>query len=167
MPEVFKVPGFAKAPPVPDARLQKLLRIETRQFVEVRPDVRGAADFATLDNVAADDVIEMEFEDGIRQWIRADQLREDLQRSGVSRGTADGYIQIPASFPAPGSLRGEKGGSLQLRFFKVHTIDLGSLVRDIANDLVEHGKEALAKKLLETFAEPTATMATRYILNWL
>lgn len=167
MPEIFKIPGVERVPPEPNPRLRRLLSISTRKFVEVRPTVRGAEVFATLDNVGSTDLIELEFEGGIRQWIRADQLREDLQRAGISRGAADGAIEIPSSLPGPGSTRGEKGGFLPLLFVKVHDVDLGAMVNDIAKDLRDKGMEELGKKLLEKFAEPGAVIATRYILNWL
>jgi tetratricopeptide (TPR) repeat protein len=166
MPESFKVPGVAKTPPPPDPVINDLIRIETKHFVEVRPAVRGTAVYEMLDQVAFDDVIELEFEDGVRQIIRADQLRQDLRQIGVTRGAEDGALEIPSFLPGPGQTRGEGGGLLSLKFFKVHEVDPAS-VHEIAKKLLDEGVDKVKKQLYEKFADPVAKIAVQQVLYWL
>ena len=69
------------------------LTIETTECVQVRQDMRGGLQPVELTDVADDDVVEFEYADGVREWMRVDSFRERTQTT--TRGIAgDNIIQL-------------------------------------------------------------------------
>jgi hypothetical protein len=89
--------------------------------------VDGAARSATarasvLDDVAEDDIVELEFQDGIKQWVSVAQLRVDLAAQGNQRGVVeDETVRIPATLPHGRRSRG--AADWVLKGLKVLRID--------------------------------------------
>ena len=90
---------------------------------------RAAGPPVTLDGIAPDDALEIELQDGVRLWTRADDFRADFV-TGTERGAlADDLVVVPATLKSAETSRGI-GGGLAIRALKVLGIDLeGSIVR--------------------------------------
>lgn len=89
----WKIPGQQQTPPAGDtgalqlARSQDAVSVETTDLIRVGAN-RAGGEPAILENVADDDLLEIELEGGVRQWILAEQFRKDfLEGAYRSRGT--------------------------------------------------------------------------------
>lgn len=78
--------------------IAQFLNVKEKKAVDVDVSLRGASADTGVFDAQPDDVIELQYEGGLCQWIRADQLREDLKkRNGfVVKGlTEDPEVSIP------------------------------------------------------------------------
>lgn len=90
---------------------------------EFRPAERGIAEDLAK-QVAADDVIELEFSDGTCTWMRADEYRERFA-TGASRDVAQPELYVPATVSIPLAGPATRGvTSLVLKAVRVLGIDL-------------------------------------------
>ncbi|TMH32230.1 MAG: hypothetical protein E6H66_14440, partial [Betaproteobacteria bacterium] len=93
-----------------------------------------AATVAHRLDIAEDDVVELELDDGVRLWHRADMLARDFP-GVVSRGAAiDGY-ELPAVLPLGRARRG--AGPWVIKALKVFGVDLAGDITDIVSTRVE------------------------------
>jgi CHAT domain-containing protein len=120
--------------------------IHVKHSIAVQPPVRGTAeDYVVVDNLEGGDLIELEFRNGVRQWISVDQFREDLRGISAQRGETSGVLTVPLSFNASGVARGGPEGTLK---------HLTAEAVDFAEDF-----------FLERAAEPVAKMAARELVR--
>lgn len=88
--------------------------VKIRVTAEFRPASRGIAPEQQV-RVAADDVLEIEFADGMRVWMRGDEYRERFGKQ-APRGAVDAALDVPMSLPMSaegGSTRGIAGWVLK------------------------------------------------------
>jgi tetratricopeptide (TPR) repeat protein/pimeloyl-ACP methyl ester carboxylesterase len=60
----------------------------------------------TLEDVEETDIIEREWQNGIKQWTSVGQLREDLKQEGASRGLEANELRVPTAPPVRATSRG-------------------------------------------------------------
>src|ERR1700730_14294508 len=87
-PIVLHVPGRevpAGAPIQPHSDIAQFFKIEEKKAFTVEALLRGAPIEAIPFNVKPDDIVELEYEGDLYRWMRADQLRDDLQKSSSLR----------------------------------------------------------------------------------
>ena len=88
--------------------------VQIRVKAEFRPASRGVTPEQRVE-VAHDDVLEIEFADGMRTWMRGDEYRERLG-GAAARGVATPDLEVPASLaltPAGAPSRGAVGWVLK------------------------------------------------------
>ena len=56
------------------------LNVKTEHAVRISEPKRGKADYLELDGAEDDDVVEIELEYGVREWVRVEHLRQRLQQ---------------------------------------------------------------------------------------
>ena len=84
--------------------------------------------------VENDDVVELELEDGIKLWVRADSLESDYPQE-AKRGTdIDGFV-LPHTLPIGTPSRGV--GQWVIKGLKVFGVDVPGQVTDFVSDKVE------------------------------
>jgi len=147
MVEALRVPGRAlptasggvgSAPPG--------VEIHAKHSIAVQPRVRGTEDeYVVLGDLEGDDLIELEFRNGVRQWISADQFRDDLRRIGSERGDGSRVLTVPLFFSGARADRG--GPENPLKHLSAEAIGF-------AEDF-----------FLERAAEPAARMAARELVR--
>jgi tetratricopeptide (TPR) repeat protein len=119
---------------ITDEQLDKLLSVDVRDVVRVNPAARGAADSIEIE-VHNNDVLELEFEDGVRQWILAEDFREDLESIGDPSGDK---LLVEA-------VTRRRSGSRGL-------VDLGlKFLKRLGFDPIEAGAEQAAQKIAQRF----------------
>jgi hypothetical protein len=147
MAEVLKVPGRAlptasggvgSAPPG--------VVIRPKHSIAVQPRVRGTEDeYVVLGDLEGNDLIELEFRNGVRQWISADQFRDDLRGLGAERGDGSGVLTVPLFLSAARVERGAPENPLK---------HLSAEAIGFAEDF-----------FLDHAAEPVARMAARELVR--
>jgi len=131
----LRLPGRAAAPNTagpPHADIAQFLKIEEKTAVIVGVSQRGPAVESVAFDAKPDDVVELEYEGGLCQWVRVDQLRDDLLKRNrlLARGAAgEQELIIPADLAAPAT-RG--AADLLLKGLKVFGIDPVGVVADLA-----------------------------------
>jgi tetratricopeptide (TPR) repeat protein len=122
----LRLPGRAAHPSSaspPHADIAQFLKVSEKISVSVGVSLRGAPVESVPFEAKFDDVIELEYEGGLRQWVRVDQLRDDLQkRNGLlARGAAGQQeVVIPADLGSPAA-RG--AADLLLKGLKILGLD--------------------------------------------
>jgi tetratricopeptide (TPR) repeat protein len=117
---------------------------------EFRPgQFRSGSEVEARETVQADDVLELEFSDGLRLWLTADEYRQqlagDAQRGGEAPAT-DGALPVPTVWRTPVRAAERGLGDVVLKSLKVLGIDLaGATAKVIANRL-EAGDPASPKR---------------------
>jgi CHAT domain-containing protein len=90
----LRLPGRV-APPTPatqsHADIAGFLKVQEKTAVSVGVSLRGAPVETFAFDAQPDDVVELEYEGGLYQWVRVDQLRDDLKGRNLllSRGAGD------------------------------------------------------------------------------
>ena len=94
--------------------------VGVRAAVRIEPSLRADGPVTSLD-IADDDVLEIELDDGTFLWTTVDRLRSDAARAGILQRDDD---SLPTAYPAD-SGRGERGAvSNGIRALKVLNVDL-------------------------------------------
>ncbi len=106
--------------------------VRVKYRVEISVD-RSAIAPSTID-VAADDIIELELDGGIRLWTRADDLKSDLT-VWTRRSTPGEGLEIPPVLPLGTPSRGI--GQWVIKGLKVLGVDLAAELTDLIRDKVE------------------------------
>jgi tetratricopeptide (TPR) repeat protein len=127
----FKIPGRESPDlkPRQDAEVADFLNATVRNEIQVSIAARGVpVTVQTLDRSADSDsdVVELEFEGGIRQYINPAQLRDDLKKRKanlVARGgdASGDVVEIPTDF---GHAQSRGIGDLVLKTLRIVGIDL-------------------------------------------
>jgi CHAT domain-containing protein len=131
----LRLPGRAAASSSaspPHADIAQFLKVEEKASVSVGVSLRGAPVESVAFDAKPDDVIELQYEGGLCQWVRVDQLRDDLQKrnSLLARGVADQQeVVIPADLGAPAA-RG--AADLLLKGLKILGLDPVGVAADLA-----------------------------------
>lgn len=110
---------------------------------------RGEAEKPPVESAQADDVVEVELENGLRFWTTAECLRDEVfAELGAKRGAADDVFDIPMNLPQKSGQRGIGGLVIKaLRFFGVRFAAKKG-ARDIALKIEEKGlKDGKGTKL--------------------
>ncbi|HYK05310.1 MAG TPA: CHAT domain-containing protein [Thermoanaerobaculia bacterium] len=137
-------PGKPVAPSQEPAAFADLLKVEVTQQQEVIGVVRGEPLTRTAPvEVNDDDVVELQFDGGVVQYIRADDLaKESPKRRDAATG--GDVIEVPAQFRRGGPSRGTFDWILKgLKVFRI----------DPAKELANLGEAELVKRF-ETKTEP-------------
>lgn len=125
----WKIPGKQHSPASEPSALrtgqfQQEVSVETTDWIQVAAR-RADAPPASLENVADDDLLEIEFEGGVRQWILAEQFRKDFIEGptatrGATRVDADGALLIDPQLRIGAPTRGVSKWAIKgLRRLKV------------------------------------------------
>src|SRR6476646_9358602 len=141
----LRLPGreiTSTAQPHPD--IAQFLKVEERKAVVVGVSLRGAPLETLPFDARPDDVVELQFEGGLCQWVRVDQLRDDLRKRNdlLTRGGPEELeVLIPPDLGAPPS-RG--AGDLLLKGLKILAIDPVGAGADLAvRELVSKFEDSL------------------------
>lgn len=130
----FSLPGREASTPTatPHPDIAQFLRINQKIAVSVGVSQRGAPLETTRFDANSEDIVELQYEGGLCQWVRADQLRDDLRErnAALARGGEESQlVVIPPDIGAPAS-RGL--GDLLLKGLKVFGVDPVGAVADSA-----------------------------------
>ena len=89
------------------SELSDFLEVDIVAANQVDARVRGTAneESVVLDTAEEDDIVEIEFDNGAKQWVSVAQLREDLETTGLKRGAAR-ELAIPSTLRQEGATRG-------------------------------------------------------------
>lgn len=145
------LPGIEDESAKQEPGLSRFLKVEVKSARKIDAISRGIGDAAFTpvpSDVAPDDIVEMEFENGGRrwkQWVTADQLRE----LGQQRTSRDGEqaIFLPHSWEAQGASRG--AGAILLKALKIFGIDT-------PEKLAEKGASNIALGIADKFESDIA-----------
>jgi hypothetical protein len=123
------------------------------------PQARAATGLVaqTLVEAEPDDVVELEFEGGIVQWVSVEQLRLDMQAQGA-RGVEDA-IPVPTQPLGPPTSRSRWAGRWMLKGLKILGIDPVNAAGDLAEaEVISRFEERLQPKSgLHRLESPTVT----------
>lgn len=142
----FKLRGF-KTPNPAEAGL-KSARVRVRAEFRVGAS-RGPEDATAEEAVADRDVVELEFRDGLRLWMRGDEYRAravvEAKRSGAA--LTPGVYEVPTRWQAADDGGAERGfGGLVLKALRVLGVDpAGATARTIAEGF-EKGRKGDPKR---------------------
>ncbi len=131
----LRLPGRAADPSPavpPHADIAQFLKVEEKTSVSVGVSLRGAPVESVAFDAMPEDVVELQYEGGLCQWIRVDQLRDDLQKrnSLLARGAADEQeVVVPADLGSPAA-RG--AADLLLKGLKILGLDPVGVAADLA-----------------------------------
>src|SRR3989442_2883966 len=111
------------------------IRVHVKHAVKVQP-ARAAATDLPLPDVALDDVVEIELEDGIRLWTRVDDFRRDFA-AGPARAAAEpDTIEIPQALTIGPRAQARGLGGYAIQALKIVGIDLAQSIGDLIADKV-------------------------------
>ena len=120
MPKV-KIPGEAVTRPkseIAGERVNKKVKVTERNVISVDKSRAAAGRLVSLD-VADDDVIEVELEDGVKLWTTLGDFRRDFGAPAV-RSAGGEYVNFPTEIEPRGPSRGVAGWAIKvLRVFDV------------------------------------------------
>jgi pimeloyl-ACP methyl ester carboxylesterase len=85
----------------------ELRNFEVSHAVQFATD-RSTASYQYLKDLDDDDVVELIFEDNIHRWVKVKDLEEEYRYS-LSRGEADGVLEIPPQLPSTGKPQTSRG----------------------------------------------------------
>lgn len=129
----YKLQG-PQEPPSPDESLLRLgkesSKLDVRVKASFRPASRAAAPGPPT-TVDADDVIEIEFADGIRAWLGADEFLERFTPRATREAASTQAIRVPESLevlPAPMRSRGPV--SWAIKALRVLGVDLAGMAME-------------------------------------
>jgi len=128
------VPGAVDRRPETSELARRLPGVTIKHAVRVDGTARADAAVMRLERVDDSDVIEMEFEDGLKLWSRVDDLQRDF-RLAPARDDADGAIVVPALLPIGPASRG--WGVWGIKALKVVGIDIAQSIAEFVADHVE------------------------------
>jgi CHAT domain-containing protein len=129
----------------PDPQLEAFdLTVTTRAAVRVGDVQRGVGEEFRIEDAAPDDVIELEYANGVREWLRVDALQERLP--GLNRSIGDeAVLRVPAYW-RPSQSRGVTDWVLE--GLKVFNIDpIGALTEGPTSELARKTAEHFESKL--------------------
>ena len=120
---------------IPDG-IKDVFSIRSVQTFQISTAREGTAEAPVIES-RADDVVEVELEDGTRFWTTQDRLRSEVLALAGSRA-ADGIFDFPASLPGRSGTRGFIGKIVikTLRFFHIDVAEYAA--RKIASAWEDH-----------------------------
>ena len=153
----LEVPGVEDPRPEPSSLAGGLPEGTVRVKWAVHAQAaRAGAGPARLEGVPPDDVVELEFRDGLRLWMRVEDLRADLSRGGGDQG-ADGVVRVPTMLPVGAASRGS-AGAWAIRALKVLDIDIEGGITDFVSAHVE-GRLAPGPGLYRCVEDPARALS--------
>ncbi|MCB0110511.1 MAG: hypothetical protein KDE53_31535, partial [Caldilineaceae bacterium] len=132
-----EIPTRAEA----DSELKKFdLEVETTHAVQIEAAARGRGAEIELKGLEESDLLELQYEDGVCEWLRADELRSRLGQEQRGETTA---IRVPSTLPMAATRGGVDLALTGIRVLKTQFGDvLGKLLKDAGIDI---GAKLLAK----------------------
>ncbi|HNP60751.1 MAG TPA: CHAT domain-containing protein [Nitrospirales bacterium] len=88
-----------------------------------------------IDDLSSDDLIQLELDQGIKLWVRADDLERDFGLT-PSRGSTGDVVELPLALPLGTPSRGIVGNWV-IKGFKVFGLDPVGATTDLIKDKVE------------------------------
>jgi pimeloyl-ACP methyl ester carboxylesterase len=141
----LRIPGSpiqGSAPEVP-AEIKDQIKIKEVQAFQISISRAGAADSPIIESLA-DDIVEVELEDGVRFWTTQERLRTEVLGLAATRA-ADGVIELPATFERRGATRGFIGKVTikVLKFFKIDVAKTAAhfIAEKLENHLLGSGED--------------------------
>ncbi len=95
---------------------------------------RAGATPVILDHLQPDDILELEFQDGLRLWTRVDAVEGDLQRA-IGRDVSTGIINLPSHLQIGPASRAVGGWAIKA--LKIVGIDIAGDIADFVSTHVE------------------------------
>ncbi len=142
---VLKIRGAQEPEPGPSALRSKLVSVRAEFCPDASRSARHQADAEAP--VAGDDIIEIEFAEGQRLWLRVDDYRRQFAAGAARAAEAPGVLTVPSHLPlnVPGAAaRGAAGWAL--KSLKVLGFDPTAVITEtLAGPLAEH----LARRIEE------------------
>ena len=89
----------------------------------------------TIDDLNPDDLVQLELDQGIKLWVRADDLEQDFGLS-PTRGSAGDEVELPQALPIGSTSRGVMGDWM-IKGLKVFGVDPVGATTDLIKDKVE------------------------------
>ena len=137
-PIKLRIPGKKideTAPAIPDG-IKDVFSIRSVQTFQISTAREGTADAPVIES-RADDVVEVEMEDGTRFWTTQNRLRSEVLGL-VGNREAEGVFDFPASLPGRSGTRGFIGKIVikTLRFFHIDVAECAA--RKIASAWEDH-----------------------------
>jgi CHAT domain-containing protein/pimeloyl-ACP methyl ester carboxylesterase len=130
------------------------LRVETAQAVQIETATRGLGQETAIDADDAD-VFELEYENGVREWVRADELRDRLAPLQRRSAEPDQPVYIPAALTASATRGGGEMTLAALRLLRVEPLDvLLDALADVSGDLLARPAVKLAVAHFESWLDP-------------
>ncbi len=123
--------------------LLNTISVETIRTHVVDTTVRGTdkEQFSALEGAHDSDVVEIEFENGVKQWISVAQLREDLNQTEPQKDSDKREVRVPAALPSRG------GGAQRGLIFDLALKGLKVLRISPTTVVAEAGAKAIIAKL--------------------
>ncbi len=137
------LPGRIVEPTAADPGVDQYVDVETLREQAVETTVRGVSgEEQELDGARDTDVVELEWEGGVKQWVSVAQLREDMDATGLRRDGGPQQLRVPARLVRPNRTRGV--ADWVLKGLKVLRISPAEAVASLAADqIVAHFEEKL------------------------
>ena len=146
------LPGKKVASAPYDPKLEGVLRVEVLRTQEIGDTSRGAGvPEDKLTGARDDDLVELELENGIHQWISVAQLREDLQTADRS-ALSSNEIRIPTSAPGQEASRDLKQGALKI--VKILRLSPADAIAEKAGELTAKAAAIRIAQHYESKLEP-------------
>jgi hypothetical protein len=108
-------------------------RVQVKHAVLVQT-TRAGAPRLDLTGLQPDDVVEVEFQDGLRLWVRVEDVPRDLGRS-IGRSAATGMIDLPSDLQIGPASR--SGTSWAIKALKILGIDIETEISTFVSKQVE------------------------------
>src|SRR5687768_4077684 len=119
------LPGKIVTAPTPEPGLSRFVNVEVVRAQEIDGTDRGGpTEENVLENANPDDVIELEYSNGVTEWTSVALLQSDLGQSSAARGDGDDVLRIPVTPFLRDRSRGVLGWVLKgLKVFKVDPVE--------------------------------------------
>lgn len=125
--------------------LADFLNVEVVAASEAEPAVRGTAQesFTSLDTAQDDDIVELEYETGLRRWVSVAELREELAEINPDLTKTARGVQIPSTLAREAETRGWQ----ELKDFALKTVKILRVnpADALADELARMGAQGIAR----------------------
>src|SRR5262252_2439580 len=127
------LPGdIIQAPAVESPGLDRYVTTTVLRSQSVPPVARGArVEEHELEGTEDSDLVEIEYENGIKQWVTVEQLRRDIEKRGGERRSGGNELRLAPRMQVGEPSRG-KVTDLAVRLIRVIKSDPTDLAGEIA-----------------------------------
>lgn len=141
----IRVPGtvdpYSDSSELEGERLGGLIKVQQTQAVRVDVARAAAGEAVTVEDVAEDDLIELELDGGVKLWTTLQQYRDDFG-TPAPRGERTGAVEFPTVLPVGTPSRGL--GTWALKALRILKVDLSEMAAcKVAEKLEERIKPGL------------------------
>lgn len=119
--------------------------VEALEAAEVSGVERGTAERFESQDLDDDVVVELEFDDGVREWTTVGALRGRMRRTDRATVTDENVVYIPRAMPQRAGVRRERGAiDLALKGLKLFNIDPQRVLAEkAADEIIKHFEDKL------------------------